>query len=206
MSTPNRREPLQRDARSLVRLRAANYSHIARTSEAVYLTLVQYANGHSRGAIFPNSPVRVRRLLFPDRGNLVGIVHRDDAHVLVALVFLQAHAKCSGQPDPYRYCVSCGCAFVLRVIRQASSPFTTECRANLRETTNRALASRWQQSSFQRRARRFVPSAPATEPQTRQQERLYKDPGSQSKKSDDRERRLAHLRSVQVAVNKTEQR
>ena len=143
MSTPNRREPLQRDARSLVRLRAANYSHIARTSEAVYWTLVQYANGHSRGAIFPNSPVRVRRLLSPDRGNLVGIVHRDDAHVLVALVFLQAHAdRCSGQPDPDRYCVSCvcplSCSELFARLVHLSQP---KCRANLRETTNRALAS-----------------------------------------------------------------
>src|SRR5215510_3783152 len=42
-------------------------------------------------------------------------------------------------------------------------------RANVHATTNRASANHWQRSSCRRRARRCVPSAPATAPRTRQQ-------------------------------------
>ena len=65
--------------------------------------------------------------------------------------------------------------------RHATIPYsenagTKRTKTNFRETTNRASANRWQRSSFQRRARRFVPSAPATEPRTRQQERSGQTP------------------------------
>ena len=62
--------------------------------------------------------------------------------------------------------------FILRVIH----PSKWKCRANFHETTNQASEDRWQQSSFRRRARRFVPSAPATEPPTRQRGRLRRTP------------------------------
>ena len=60
--------------------------------------------------------------------------------------------------------------------KTAARSLPAEMWANFRETTNRASKDRWQRSNFRRRARRFVPSAPANEPRTQQQGRSGQTP------------------------------
>ena len=105
---------------------------------------------------------------------------------------------CDRSSDPHR-------EVLLRASSHVPTRFPVGHGSTFREATIPTSANRSPRSSFRRRARRFVSTAPAMEPRMQQQARPERTPRKPTQGGDDRQRRRVHSGSVPVAVNETEQ-